>query len=805
MKENVKRMGNLFEVADYLNFDKKSSFSVPFIGRGNIWIDNNYDYSTVELAQDIIFEALNRTAPGQLQITGYDSELSGVFAPFSSLTSGEMNLISILQNENEFDDYLDFLWHHIESVQDVIQGRERDLITFRSKVGRPTESYNLIVINMNIGFLDSEQRVKLGKLMKEGPAYGVSFLIISTANMRIIDSRGEHIPFKVEYLARNVSILEPSQQGVTVDGKYTIDLVHKDATEIINMCSILIELAKNSSLPSINFLTVHGEGKSYWQGNSKDGLTFSIGKYGVEDVHITIGDEVNQRHNIMITGAVGQGKSNLLSVIIHSLAHYYSPNELEMYLLDFKEGVSLKAFTNLNYEFYLPHARTIALEADVTFGLAVLEHLHSEYIKRMKILKKYNAKSLKELRDLTNLRMARIVVVIDEFQMLFGDDFNKGTQIVELLEQSIRLFRAAGIHFILASQSLSGNPIFTQKSDVIMSQIPIRIAHKNSKNESRHILSINNDSAAYLRPHEAIVNMDYGELSQNLKTIVAFADEKILSQLRRTWWLRAKDAIPAPYVFENDKAISIKEYSLSIDRKAGSEPQAALGIKMSVGGDLLYTQLPNEFGRNIALIGNQPKDKKTAIGTIESIAVSLAEYHNKGEARFIFIDFRYQSREEFYKNYAEVIAEIESKNHKIDIFLEDEFNEFIENTNSYHVDHKQYVFGIEMDYWQYEPKQFGGGTNLKDFVEKASAYGTHFVGWWMKPSAFNDQVTNYGKTEAFNTKILFKVDEQSAQSLFGPTVQWAPSDMRILVSDFIENNQEFTAIPFVSLDFKEGE
>ena len=83
-----------------------------------------------------------------------------------------------------------------------------------------------------------------------------------------------------------------------------------------------------------------------WQHNSRDGITFTVGRYGTSAIAITLGDEINQRHNALVTGAVGQGKSNLISVIVHSLCHRYSPQELQLYLLDFKEGVTLQRFTD---------------------------------------------------------------------------------------------------------------------------------------------------------------------------------------------------------------------------------------------------------------------------------------------------------------------------------------------------------------------------------------------------------------------------------------------------------------------------
>ena len=46
----------------------------------------------------------------------------------------------------------------------------------------------------------------------------------------------------------------------------------------------------------------------------------------------------------LVGGPSGSGKTNLLLTMIASLAARYSPDELELYLLDFKEGVSFAQF-----------------------------------------------------------------------------------------------------------------------------------------------------------------------------------------------------------------------------------------------------------------------------------------------------------------------------------------------------------------------------------------------------------------------------------------------------------------------------
>lgn len=139
-------------------------------------------------------------------------------------------------------------------------------------------------------------------------------------------------------------------------------------SDIIEECNNYINLLKKQTFPPILFTEIQ-DIQQMWNEKSTEGISFSIGKYGIENMEITIGDERNQRHNAIITGAVGQGKSNLISVIIYSMCIRYSPKELNLYLLDFKEGVTFKSFSNIGHDDYLPHAKALGLESDVSFGI----------------------------------------------------------------------------------------------------------------------------------------------------------------------------------------------------------------------------------------------------------------------------------------------------------------------------------------------------------------------------------------------------------------------------------------------------
>src|SRR4029077_8103928 len=81
--------------------------------------------------------------------------------------------------------------------------------------------------------------------------------------------------------------------------------------------------------------------------------------------------------------------------MITNLALCYSPDELEVYLIDFKKGVEFKAYAALG----LPHARVIAIESEREFGMSVLERLDQEFKRPGGLFRKAGVQDLRSYRN----------------------------------------------------------------------------------------------------------------------------------------------------------------------------------------------------------------------------------------------------------------------------------------------------------------------------------------------------------------------------------------------------------------------
>jgi DNA segregation ATPase FtsK/SpoIIIE-like protein len=221
-------------------------------------------------------------------------------------------------------------------------------------------------------------------------------------------------------------------------------------------------------------------------------------------------------------------------VLITSLVLTYSPEELELYLVDFKKGVEFKTYAANR----LPHASVVAIGSDRAFGLNVLQGLDAELRRRGELFRMARASDLASFRREGGMPMTRVVLVMDEFQELFAVADEIATAAAQILDRLARQGRAFGIHLILATQSLAG--AFAGDHSLARStiaQMQVRIALPCDETDSRLILAGDNTAARLLdRPGAAIYNAHGGASEGNEPMQVAWlpADERdgYLARLR---------------------------------------------------------------------------------------------------------------------------------------------------------------------------------------------------------------------------------------------------------------------------------
>jgi DNA segregation ATPase FtsK/SpoIIIE, S-DNA-T family len=256
-------------------------------------------------------------------------------------------------------------------------------------------------------------------------------------------------------------------------------------------------------------------------------------------------------HHGLVGGDVRMGKTNLLHVLISQLALCYPPEELELYLLDFKE-VEFDAYLTER----LPHARAITSRTDREFGLSMLRRFHDEINRRARLCREARVTDLPDYRSATGQPMPRALVIMDEFQVLFSEEDRLAREAGRLLADIAKRGAAFGLHLLLATQS-PGGPLAAYLRPVY-EQMALRIALGCTQpSVSQAILGEGNDAATRLvQAGDAIYNDRRGEGDNPVMRIAFLATRERLSLIASIREFGGGREYPPPASFDPDAPAS---------------------------------------------------------------------------------------------------------------------------------------------------------------------------------------------------------------------------------------------------------
>ena len=555
----------------------------------------------VDLTHALLWRLLTGAPPARAKLTLIDPVGRGQhFTSFMALADHDPSIVNhrVWTTDSNIDVRLSELAHHVEDVlQSSLRDRFQRIEDYNQVAGSMAEPYRAIAA---VGLPEGLSRSGYGHLnalIESGLRCGVFTILVCDKDKPW--STDMPIPNGEKVLELEIS--EAGSWRLKAKGleQLPFEPIKPPPPELrdalINQIGSEAVSASRVEIPLHDVLSAAEEGK----GSTDDGVSIVVGSQGANrSLALQLGEGVRQ--HVLIAGKTGSGKSTLLHSIISSGAHYYRPDQLQFYLLDFKKGVEFKPYADLG----LPHARVIGIESEREFGRSVLQRLDQELSERGEKFRLSGAQTLADHRRKSGDSLPRIMLVIDEFQELFVRDDRIAGDCTMLLDRLVRQGRSFGIHVILSSQSLAGAYSLPRAT---LGQMAVRIAMQCSESDATLILSDENTAARLIsRPGEAIYNDAGGLIEGNQPFQVAW-----LSADRHREMLGAIAARDQSYLLELDPPVIFEgnrpcRWTAELAESATSNGSEAslrglLGESVAIGPPLSL-ELSRDTGRNVLMI-----------------------------------------------------------------------------------------------------------------------------------------------------------------------------------------------------------
>ncbi|CAA6809154.1 MAG: Cell division protein FtsK [uncultured Sulfurovum sp.] len=510
-----------------------------------VLFDDESEVTANTFIENVALKLFEVLPMGDMLVDIFDFSHKKRFMHLSSLQSQKLYNIAFNQNNATTK---------FNKIEEIALERHHNTLSFETPTiseynqkSKFKEQYHLLLINLD-SFPDETTSKKRIKNFFDS-AYEAGFYTIAFGSQDILESEVNatqvilnqfvHLSIKNNTFKFTKELIEFAD----IIKKYDFEYVNDNKDKIIQSLLAQLEKEENNS----------GE---------KDFLSIPIGtsKNGREIINFTMGDKSTNLH-AFITGVTGSGKTTLLNNIITGIAQKYSSQEIQLYLMDYKDGVEFQVFKNH------PNCKKIFLDnEDLSASISLLEEFRDTMKTRAKFFKEQGVSNITAYNKLnTQKPMPRIILIIDEVHKLFVGDYNYVDKFSSILKPLMRQGRSYGVHIILSTQSLAG----TQIDRELMGQITLRISYKlTDPSDSESIFTYGNIEALNLEKYELIYNNNAGNKKDNVLCRVN-SPVDINSVLEDVLFMREEALILKPVIVQSEEdreedVINIKEEKLEV-------------------------------------------------------------------------------------------------------------------------------------------------------------------------------------------------------------------------------------------------
>lgn len=619
---------------------KFSSVSVPFLlplcHNGAFLFEGDLGSMGIPNLFQLIMLRLSLSIPLELcKFHMVDCDYGRSFAHFNSLQNPK------IQKTLYGPDQVHGLFMEMESVMRNMysgeMGKYSNLSDYNSNNTKSAKPYNFIFIDDFPSSCPYQALDQLKAMINNGNAMNAGIYLF--INYSATNSHPREL--EIDYFREHCAVITSKANGETSIGLLDIfesqkhsNIVETNIPDAFDEIATLLNLEDEviGNAPKNEFYKISEN--EIWAGVSMSEINIPVGitdKGKLAIMHFT---QKNALNSALVVGSPGFGKSKFLHSLILNAALRYSPDELEMYLLDFS-GVEFDVYARMN----LPHAKIIAPESEREFGVNILEEIYNEGIRRERLCRDNAVDNTEALRKKNNqLTVPRILVIIDEFQELFQRNDKMSSRAYFCINNIIQKYRKFAINLVLSSQKA-----YQVTSDISIDEIGNRIAFSCHPRDS--ILVGLDNTSLNLPGGNFIYNDAKGAKNSNInaKTFYIEGDSKenvgdvtkamnVIQQAAKSHTFKQKDTI----VYRSK---DLPQFNPSIIKSEDLPKEIRLyfGQSFAIRNSDIYVPIIGDSNDNVLIIGGETMiPQEICMFTMMS---AISTYRNKEKATFYVFDF----------------------------------------------------------------------------------------------------------------------------------------------------------------------
>ena len=366
----------------------------------------------------------------------------------------------------------------------------------------------------------------------------------------------------------------------------------------------------------------------------------------MSEISVTVGLDIENRQEVtlrfnsgdyihaFILGQSGSGKSVLLNNIITSAINKYAPEDLMLYLMDFK-GVEFNRYRGIR------HAKAVLVDnSDPQMTLEILRELKEENRRRVKLWQAEGVNNIDGYnRKHPDKRMPQVLFVADECQVMFSkpdmrpSSYEMQREMSAILNIIATQGRSQGIHMLLATQTLDETDISGQ----ILKNLTECFLLMCAPSDSNILVPDSGDKTAK-QPTGQCCYYHKKELMAQVQTFYA-KDEELETAITASQEKSEGHASNGGAYFRGSSMFSLDEKEKeSIASMSKNDPVVVVGHNVGLKGDLTSIPLHRDFSENILFFGVN-KEEQTMGVTINALMSLVISYRQLGKScKFLVID-----------------------------------------------------------------------------------------------------------------------------------------------------------------------